>query len=409
MKGNRYLLRLLLVVLLLAAIFTSCRKDDTPEYDYFVDNRLVASYTTAFISNILNSAADYFPELEDLQNYISDGVNVYKTVYNTQVNGESILASGLVSIPATPGEYPILSFQNGTNTINSDCPSNNPLNINYQLVEFIASMGFVVIIPDYPGFGSSSTMPHPYLIADATTKSIVDMLRAVIEAGDAKFPGITTKNEYYLLGYSQGGWATMTLHKALEVNYPDEFNLAGSVCGAGPYNIYNLLLGLASATEYSMPSYLGYIINAYSSYDQFNNPVSDLMNEPYASRLPSLYTGTLSLGQINSQLTTSIPGLLKQDFISGFPDSPEYSTVRQALVRNSISPWNTHKPLFMIHGESDTHVSVTATQTFYDAMLNEGTSASLCTKMIIPGLDHGDALIPCMTEGLKFLINLRDL
>jgi pimeloyl-ACP methyl ester carboxylesterase len=409
MKGNRYLLRLLLLDLLLAATFTSCRKDDNPEYEYFVDNRLVASYTTAFISNILNSAADYFPELEDLQNYISDGVNVYKTVYNTQVNGESILASGLVSIPATPGEYPILSFQNGTNTINSDCPSNNPLNINYQLVEFIASMGFVVIIPDYPGFGSSSTMPHPYLIADATTKSIVDMLRAVIEAGDAKFPGITTKNEYYLLGYSQGGWATMTLHKALEVNYPDEFNLAGSVCGAGPYNIYNLLLGLASATEYSMPSYLGYIINAYSSYDQFNNPVSDLMNEPYASRLPSLYTGTLSLGQINSQLTTSIPGLLKQDFISGFPDSPEYSTVRQALVRNSISPWNTHKPLFMIHGGSDTHVSVTATQTFYDAMLNEGTSASLCTKMIIPGLDHGDALIPCMTEGLKFLINLRDL
>jgi pimeloyl-ACP methyl ester carboxylesterase len=409
MKGNRYLLRLLLLDLLLAATFTSCRKDDNPEYEYFVDNRLVASYTTAFISNILNSAADYFPELEDLQNYISDGVNVYKTVYNTQINGENILASGLVSIPATPGEYPILSFQNGTNTINSDCPSNNPLNINYQLVEFIASMGFVVIIPDYPGFGSSSTMPHPYLIADATTKSIVDMLRAVIEAGDAKFPGITTKNEYYLLGYSQGGWATMTLHKALEVNYPDEFNLAGSVCGAGPYNIYNLLLGLASATEYSMPSYLGYIINAYSSYDQFNNPVSDLMNEPYASRLPSLYTGTLSLGQINSQLTTSIPGLLKQDFISGFPDSPEYSTVRQALVRNSISPWNTHKPLFMIHGGSDTHVSVTATQTFYDAMLNEGTSASLCTKMIIPGLDHGDALIPCMTEGLKFLINLRDL
>ncbi|MCX6333249.1 MAG: hypothetical protein NT092_02995 [Bacteroidia bacterium] len=408
MKTNKHLLRLLLFILIAAVTFSSCKKDDSPEYKYFVSSTLAASYTETYINSMLGYAVSSYPELDDLQPFIGDGVNVYKIVYKTQVNGNNIEASGLVSVPSKPGEYPVLSFQNGTNTINDNCPSENPYSIDYQLVEYIASMGFVVVIADYPGFGSSSDIPHPYLIADPTTGSIVDMFRAATEAGDAKINGVKIRNEYYLLGYSQGGWATMTLHKALEINYPLEFNLAGSVCGAGPYDMYNLLLGIGALSTYPMPSYLGYIINAYSEYDQFSNPVSDIIKEPYATRLGSLYNGNLSLGEINNQLTTSIPGLFKQEFISGFSSSSSYSTVRQGLIRNSVSPWNTQKPVLLVHGSGDTHVSVTVTETFYNAMINAGTSTSLCTKMIFPDLDHGDAVIPCLTEGLKFLINLRD-
>ncbi len=357
---------------------------------------------------MLGIAIQSFPELADVEPYVADGVNVYKIVYKTFLNDDLIECSGLVSVPATPGEYPVLSFQNGTNTVNENCPSENPMDYFYQLAEYVASMGFVVVIPDYPGFGSSAGVPHPYLIADATTRSIVDMFRAVKEAGDSKFPGITIKNEYYLMGYSQGGWATMALHKYLDADLPLEFNLAGSVCGAGPYDMYNLFLGISYLTTYPMPSYLGYIINAYSEYDQFTNEVSDILNEPYAGMLGSLYDGTLSLGEINEQLTTSIPGLFKSEFISGFAGSSVYSSVRQGLVRNSISPWNTQKPVLLVHGSGDTHVNVTATLAFYDSMIDAGTPTSRISKLIIPDLDHGDALIPCVTEGLKFIMNLRD-
>ncbi len=194
--------------------------------------------------------------------------------------------------------------------------------MSYTLVEAISSMGFIVVIPDYPGFGSSEQIPHPYLIAEPTVRALVDMLYALNEAGSAKFPGIVVENEYYLLGYSQGGWATLTLHKALELDYTNDFNLIGSVCGAGSYNMYDLFLSMIEADTYPMPSYLGYIINAYSAYDQFTNPVSDILNEPYAARLSSLYTGTLSLDEINNQLTTSISGLFKPEFLAGFASSP---------------------------------------------------------------------------------------
>jgi fermentation-respiration switch protein FrsA (DUF1100 family) len=100
--------------------------------------------------------------------------------------------------------------------------------------------------------------------------------------------------------------------------------------------------------------------------------------------------------------------LFRQEFLAGISTSPDYLTVREALVNNSIAAWATEKPLLFVHGESDTHVSVTATNTMFDAMINAGTSPANCEMIIYPGLDHGDAVIPSMIQGVLFLINLRD-
>jgi uncharacterized membrane protein YciS (DUF1049 family)/pimeloyl-ACP methyl ester carboxylesterase len=408
MKDNKYLLRLLLILSIIAITFSSCKKDEKSDYNYFVSDQFVTKYTTTTMTSVINTLVTYFPEIIPMVQYIDDDVNVYKIVYKTKIYDDEIEVSGLVCVPATPGEYPVLSFQNGTNTLNSDAPSEYPTDIYYQLIEYIASMGFVVLIPDYPGFGSSVQIPHPYLIKEPTVQSIVDMFQALNEAGATEFPGISVKNEYYLLGYSQGGWATLALDKALELDYSAEFNLAGSACGAGPYNLYDLLTEMTGYSTYPMPSYICYIINAYSAYNQFTNPVSDILNEPYATNLSSLYNGTLSLDQINAQLTTSIPALMKSEFISGFASSPTYSTVRQSLINNSISPWVTLKPLFFGHGTGDTHVSVTSTESMYNAMIAAGTSAAICQKVLYPDLDHGDAIFPFIIDGLQFLLNLRD-
>ena len=223
-----------------------------------------------------------------------------------------------------------------------------------------------------------------------------------------EFPGITVKNEYYLAGYSQGGWATFTLHKELETVYSSEFSLAGSACGAGSYNMYNMFTTMISTDTYPMPAYLTYIINAYSEYDQFTNPVTEILNEPYATRLSSLFNGTLSTGDINNQLTTSISGLFKSDFLTGFTSSSTYTSVRNALINNSISAWITLKPVIFTHGSSDTSVPVFATETMYADMISAGTSTAICKKVIFPGLEHGDGLIPAMIEGLIFLLDIRD-
>lgn len=407
MKNNNS--RFLFIIFFFILVFyTSCSKDNKENnYKWFVSLEEVVSYNETYINNLITSASSLYPGVSDFKSLVSGGVTVYKLIYKTEVGGEETEASGLVCIPTIPGEYPVLSFQNGTNTVNAYAPSNFPINTTFQMVEIMASMGYVVVIPDYPGFGESSSIPHPYLISEPTSRSITDMFYAINEAPSSQFPGITIKNEYYLMGYSQGGWATMVLHKALELDYSDDFNLAGSVCGAGPYDIKYLFNTMTGTPNYSMPVYIGYIINAYSEYEQFTNPVTDILNQPYASRLNSLFKGTLDFGSINSQLTTSIPALLKSDFLAGFETAPQYSSVREAMVRNSISGYKTTKPLLLVHGGSDTQVNPMVTEFFYDEMIRAGTSATTCTKEIFPGLDHGDGAVPAVIRALRFIKSIE--
>jgi hypothetical protein len=333
--------------------------------------------------------------------------DIYRLVYKTSAGDSEIEASGLVCVPQTPGTYPVLSFQNGTNTLYDNAPSLYPTNPYYELVEIIASMGFIVVIPDYPGFGTSEDVPHPYLVKEPTVKSITDMFRAVGEAAGNMFPGVAVKNEYYLMGYSQGGWATLALHKALETEYSSEFSLKASVCGAGPYSMTNVFIGIINSTVYHSPSYLCYIINAYSKYNQFTNPVTDILKEPYATRLTGLYDGSKSLSEINSNLNDTISALFTPAFLSGYAISDNYASLRQSLVNNSIIAWHTYKPIFFGHGGSDTQVNVTSTENIYSAMISAGTDAGSLEKVIYPGLDHGDALLPCVTDGLLFLLEKK--
>jgi pimeloyl-ACP methyl ester carboxylesterase len=220
-------------------------------------------------------------------------------------------------------------------------------------------------------------------------------------------PGISLNNDFYLIGYSQGGWATLALHKALELDHSNEFNLRGSVCGAGPYDIGLLLSQMTANSTYPVPAYLAYIVNAYTSYSQFTNPVTEIFNQPYASKVSTLFNGSLSIDQVSNQLTTSIPGLLTSDFLSSYKTAAKYSSVRDALVRNSISAWKTEKPLFLVHGGSDTQVNPISTENMYAAMIAAGTSPILCRKLIVPGKDHGDGLIPSMLEGILFLNGIK--
>ena len=409
MKINRTRFTLQVLILLLLFGADSCKKQNqNSSYSYYVSKRFAVNYNQGYINGLIDVASTVYPELSTIKQYVKSDVNVYEIVYKTTISGNDVNASGLICLPVTPGSYPVISFQNGTNTLYSDSPSQAPKDNLYQLVEFLASMGYIVVVADYPGFGESSQIPHPYLVTEPTVRSLVDLLHATKEMVGPEFPGFTLKNEFYLLGYSQGGWATLALHKAMELDYSSDFNLVGSACGAGPYNILKLLENMVGKPTYPMPVYLAYIVNAYSAYAQFTNPISDIFNEPYASRIGSLFTGLLTSDQINSQLTTSIPTFLNPGFVSGFSTVPKYSSIVDALNKNSISGWMTSKPLFLIHAGNDTSVDPSSTENMYTAMIQAGTSQNLLQKEIVPGFDHSEGAIPCLLKGFLFLNNLKN-
>lgn len=403
---KRYLRLSVLLFLLMPLMLTqSCTKEEADPFEgntYLVSADLEMMRNKDNIITLLNWGSLLYPELADMVDDIQSGVNVYSITYNTSFLGEAVLASGLVIIPSAPGDYPILSFQNGTNTLHANAPTRDPDGTYYQLLQGVASTGYVVLISDYLGFGVSDNMDHPYLHKESTVQTVIDMLYAVGEFDEDVAKDITISSDCFLMGYSQGGWATLALLDAIEHDYTSDFTVRATCCGAGPYDLGYFNDHVLGLTAYPMPIFLGYIANAYTEYDLYANPLSDLFNEPYSTRIPGLYDGEHSSDQINDQLTTSITGLFTADYLNGYDTAPEYESVRNALEENSIEGWNSSVPLLFLHGTADDYVMPELSEMIHTAMINAGSSPLTCLYETMDGLNHTDGIVPAGFAGVEF-------
>ncbi|NJK87405.1 MAG: alpha/beta hydrolase [Bacteroidales bacterium] len=212
-------------------------------------------------------------------------------------------ASGIISIPEAEGFYPIISFQNGTITENSRAPSKN---IGDPLVSFLTGLagnGFIVVIPDYLGFGASEELLHPYHHRNSNDAIVIDLIKATDEflAGGAE--KAKSNNSLFLMGYSQGGWASMSVFETIENSNVLPYNLAAVSCGAGAYDLYGFTEYITQLEDFAAPYYLPYFIYSHISNGLLAGNVEKYFNEPFASRLPDLFNGNNSGSVINSQLT----------------------------------------------------------------------------------------------------------
>jgi len=401
----------ILVFLLIPLVITqSCTKEEPDPYEdntYLLSSKLEMMRTKDNIVTLLNWGSMLYPQLEEMVDEIQSGVNVYTITYNTSFLGQDVIASGLVIIPSAPGDYPVLSFQNGTNTLHSLAPTEDPDSQFSQLLQGVASTGYVVIMADYLGFGASDNMAHPYLHKESTVQTVVDMLYAVAEFDEDVAKDITISNDCFLMGYSQGGWATLALLDAMEHDYSSDFTVKAVTCGAGPYDLGYFNGQVLGFSEYPMPVFLGYIANAYSEYDLYSNALSDLFKDTYATLIPGLYDGMHSTEQINNQLTTVISGLFQADYIAGYESDARYEGVRNALEANSIEGWNTSIPLLFLHGTADTYVMPELSEMMHTAMINAGSNPLSCLYVPMDGLDHTDGIVPAGYLGFEFFKTYR--
>ena len=239
------------------AIFSgSCSSDDTPEpanESLLVSSEFVYSNTAQQLKFLVQlSGFDIDP------NQLVYDVEIYKVTYSTVYKESQITASGLIAIPKTTDQVGMLSYHHGTITNRDDAPSNfSSSDFNTVSYAAMASVGLIGVIPDYLGFGSSSSILHPYYVEEATASSILDMLKAATELAEQK--GLPFNGKLFLAGYSEGGYATMAAHKAIEENGLDGFTLIASFPGAGAYDLKGMQAHIFSLQEYDDPHYLAYM------------------------------------------------------------------------------------------------------------------------------------------------------
>lgn len=143
------------------------------------------------------------------------GAKLFLYRYTTQAKGKRVEATAMLAFPsggaALPKDLPVVLWLHGTTGWSDECSPG--ANTNWQgMAAFIAGQGTIVVAPDYLGMnshGDSSTVRHPYMIAEPTAIASWDALPAASELVDQLGGGLALGKRVVIAGASQGGHATL--------------------------------------------------------------------------------------------------------------------------------------------------------------------------------------------------------
>ena len=234
--------------------------------------------------------------------------------------------------------------------------------------------------------------------------SVIDLLYAAAELSQQK--GIIFNSKLFLAGYSEGGYATMAAHKAIEENGLDGFSLIASFPAAGAYDIKGVQETIFKQDEYDDPHYLAYLARAYQVHYERDELLTDFFKEPYASRIPDLFDGQKGAGDINAQLTKKVSDLIHEDVLSNIDTNPNYGYLVGAFNENSLTDWTPEIQMFMYHGLSDETVPYQNSVDTFDELIANGASTSTLTLTPLAGT-HSSAIDPYVAELIKKLLSLK--
>lgn len=392
-------------ILLLSALtiwFAGCSTDDdaekgTPAPIVLTKSELKLTRSAGELQTFLGSSGLDLP-IDKLQYE----VDMYRVEYSTIYKGTTITASGLVFVPDTDETVSVMSFQHGTIAAERQAPSSLPLNSS-ELVFYagMSSLGFVMIVPDFVGFGASTDLMHPYYIEEVTASAVLDNIYAGVNLAEEL--GITIDNELYLAGYSQGGYATMATHKAIEEKGIDQLKLVASFPASGGYDLLGVRRFFFEQETYDEPFFLGYVAKSFKTYYDWSQSLGLLFNAPYAAAIDTLYDGTYSGNEINAVLTTNVADLVNADYLAD-PTAAEFGYATEAFEENSLTDWIPATPMHMYHGDADITVPYQNSVEVYNYFMAEGASSEIVTFTSLPGGTHGTGVAPYIEDFISKLV-----
>jgi len=289
------------------------------------------------------------------------GYKAYKIPYTTtDEKGKSVEVSGLFVIPT--GMPPVVvnnlgfsmvSDDHGTIFANSEAPSviASTNNVPEGSSVILTSLGgFATLQPDYIGFGDSYKKHyHPFILKKSSANTTIDFIKAVKDFANKN--NIHLNNQLFLTGYSEGGYVSLATLEKLEKT--KEFNVTMTIPMAGPYDVNRTAFGVLSTPKLSVPSFMANFGYAYAK--AYDKNLSSIINEPYASELPTLFDGSLSREQIDPELsydTTGESGLFNPIFVNNFFTDGNF-WFRKAVVENSVHAWSPKTPVRLLHCQGD--------------------------------------------------------
>ena len=137
---------------------------------------------------------------------------------------------------------------------------------------------FIVVAPDYYGFGITEKEPQAYCISRANGRASLDAYLAakrLIEDLQVK-----KGNDFVIAGYSEGGQTTMAVLREISERHP-EIKVKRAFAGDGPYDI-NSMFDAVTKGETEMPSTVCNLLYAYNHFFRLGYDIHDYLKDPVA-------------------------------------------------------------------------------------------------------------------------------
>ena len=216
--------------------------------------------------------------------------------------------SGLMWVPFTwysSKSFPIIALQHGTQVYQNCAPSRFNANLLSVLASpdqtgalqnyvecivggLMASAGYIVVMPDYAGFGDSTVQDHPYVRLELGN-SVRDIVQLALDLKG----WVTSNGKVFLTGYSEGGYATMAGARALQqAGIPAK----ATVPCDGAYDLSGVMRNqMLLGTDVKMPSYLLYTASGYRAlFENAGVQVTDLLLSDPLPGYPKGYAGMIT-------------------------------------------------------------------------------------------------------------------
>jgi pimeloyl-ACP methyl ester carboxylesterase len=324
------------------------------------------------------AAGERLPQVAPVYDVINHRLN-YLTVDG---QGRTVTASGLVSVPvkAAGARSPVISYQHGTIFKDAEAPSNHA--VAGEVAVVLASLGYIVVAPDYVGYGVSRGAEHPYLLAAPSAAAVLDLLTAA--KSWRRSQGIADNGQLFLAGYSEGGYVTMAAHRAMQAGSgsgpsPHLASLVAAVPGAGPYHLGVTMDELLRRVKDEYP-----VLGALISPGFLKNLGSSVRKE--VRRL-------LLRGIVPDDADVSF----QSTFLDTYMADDEAAMERQSNVHD----WRPDAPVALFHGREDQTVPyASATRTLQAMQAHAAPRLSLTDCAAVPA-DH----LPCVEPYFAFMLS----
>ncbi|GAB2786438.1 hypothetical protein GCM10027275_33660 [Rhabdobacter roseus] len=317
--------------------------------------------------------------------FMRNGVKVHRLTYKTKnTNGEEITASGAIILPVTTQPVAMVSVQHGTLRNEADAPSYFKQGTEAYLAGAVfGGLGYIIVYPDYIGYGESKALPHPYEHRASLASASLDMLRAAKEFLRNQTE-VKWDERLYLTGYSEGGFATLSLQKEIEENHASEFNLRASSCGSGAYDKTAFMKHLINNETVGVPGYNSLYLWVTLTYNRIyglNRPASAYFKEPYATQIQQQ--------GIDANINVSLNTIFTDAFKQGINDGTDKAFL-DAVADNNVYDWQPRTPTRLYHGDADRLVLFFNSQNAFNAMKARG--ATNVTLFPLAGRTHDTAI-----------------